>query len=75
MQPYSLEHIYSRFAKMTKNIVLYLPRTSDLNQIADCMDDNGDGKHHVVHYCTKGASRALCVYFGQWQKGVLGLEA
>lgn len=66
MQPYSLKHIYSSLSKVTKHLIMYLPRTSDLRQIAHCV---GDGqKIQVVHYCTNGASRALCAYYGGWDR-------
>ncbi len=45
-------------------MVLYLPRTSDLRQIAQVVD--GDKKIQVIHYCTNGSSRALCTYLGDW---------
>jgi trimethylguanosine synthase len=34
MEPYNLEKLYKSFTKISKELVLYLPRTSDLNQIA-----------------------------------------
>ena len=64
--PYSLEYMWSKFSKITDNLVLYLPRTSDLNQIADCV---GDGeKAQIVHYCIHENSKALCAYLGQWDE-------
>ena len=70
--PYSLEYMYTRFAQITKNIVLYLPRTSDLNQIARFVE--GEDKAQVVHYCTQEKSKALCVYFGEWKNTADGEE-
>ena len=64
MEPYSMRYIFDQFKKIAKNMVLYLPRTSDLRQIALCVER--DGKAQVVHYCTSGASRALCAYLGEW---------
>ncbi len=64
MEPYSMRYIFDQFRKVAKNLALYLPRTSDLRQIAECVDK--DEKAQVVHYCTTGASRALCAYFGEW---------
>ncbi|KAK5945979.1 hypothetical protein PMZ80_000118 [Knufia obscura] len=49
--PYTLDYMHSRFSKITKDMVLYLPRTSDLNQIADCVE--GDEKAQIMHYCGK----------------------
>ncbi|KAK5107167.1 hypothetical protein LTR62_001661 [Meristemomyces frigidus] len=62
MEPYSLLHLYRSFSTVTKDMVLYLPRTSDLRQLA-MYDDEGE-KLKVVHYCMHGASKAICVYFG-----------
>ncbi|OCK86175.1 S-adenosyl-L-methionine-dependent methyltransferase [Lepidopterella palustris CBS 459.81] len=67
MQPYNLAAIYLPFAKVTKEIVLYLPRTSDLNQLVKYAPE--DGKLEVAHYCLKGASKALCVYLGNFTFG------
>jgi trimethylguanosine synthase len=64
MQPYSFTRIVRDFRQITDNIVLYLPRTSDLRQIGDCMEDGK--KCQVIHYCTKENSRALCVYLGDF---------
>jgi trimethylguanosine synthase len=80
MQPYNLKKILTEFRKVTEDIVLYLPRTSNLNQIADFAKD-GD-QVPVVHYCMNGASKvsavcfwsrssthrrqALCAYFGKF---------
>jgi hypothetical protein len=58
MQPYSLEHLYKSFISISKHLILYLPRTSDLNQIAKYAPD--DQKLEVTHYCIKGASK-VCV--------------
>jgi RNA cap guanine-N2 methyltransferase len=66
MQPYSLDHIFQNFSSITTHLVLYLPRTSDLGQLAECVEDGKKGQ--VVHYCTKASSRALCAYLGDFQK-------
>jgi trimethylguanosine synthase len=66
MQPYSLDHIFKEFSSFNKYIVLYLPRTSDLWQIAECVEEGKKGQ--VVHYCTKASSRALCAYLGEFEK-------
>jgi hypothetical protein len=55
MQPYSLNQIYEPLAKISPDIALYLPRTSNLQQLAKYA--SGDGKIEVVHYCMKGASK------------------
>lgn len=66
MQPYSLKYMFDSFHRFAKNIVFYLPRTSDLQQIAQCVPANE--KAEVVHYCTNGGSRALCAYLGDWDR-------
>lgn len=55
MQPYGLGKLYNDFSKITKEIVLYLPRTSDLNQIAELAEE--EKQVPVTHYCMKGASK------------------
>lgn len=62
MEPYSLKTLYTEYSLFTQYIVLYLPRTSDVRQLAKLVKD-GD-KAPVVHYCMEGASKALCVYYG-----------
>ena len=64
MQPYSIEKLYTAFSGLTKNVVLYLPRTSDLRQLAK--QAKKDERLEVTHYCMHGASKALCVYFGDY---------
>jgi trimethylguanosine synthase len=66
MQPYTLEHIFKHFSSITQYLVIYLPRTSDLRQVAECVEEGKKGQ--VVHYCTKASSRALCAYLGDFQK-------
>ena len=64
MQPYSIDKLYTAFYGLTKYVVLYLPRTSDLGQLAK--QAKKDEKLEVTHYCMHGASKALCVYFGDF---------
>jgi hypothetical protein len=65
MQPYNLKHIYDRFSAYVPDFVLFLPRSSDLNQLAKYAPD--DKKLEVVHYCSNGSSKVshectvLCV--------------
>lgn len=56
MQPYSLMDLAQPFQKFTKNIALYLPRTSDLNQLA-ALTNSDEEKVTAVHYCMEGASK------------------
>lgn len=62
MEPYSLETLYKEFTVFTKHVALYLPRTSDVKQLAKFVPD--DGKATVMHYCMEGHSKALCIYYG-----------
>lgn len=55
MEPYSLDKLYKSFSKHTQHVVLYLPRTSDLNQIARYAPEGK--KLEVAHYCVMGASK------------------
>ncbi|KAK5007032.1 putative diacylglycerol O-acyltransferase tgs1, partial [Cryomyces antarcticus] len=55
MQPYSLRELYMPFSKITTEFALYLPRTSNLNQLAKYAPQ--DKELQVTHYCTKGASK------------------
>ena len=80
MEPYNLDKLYKSFTKYSKELVLYLPRTSDLNQVARYAQDGK--KLEVAHYALMGASKvcntvsgdecapddsqALCVYFGDF---------
>jgi trimethylguanosine synthase len=65
MQPYSLDLIYTAYSKITSEIILYLPRTSDLNQIAQYVPK---GKQlPVVHYCIGGASKVNAQIFCVWK--------
>ena len=59
MQPYNLDTLYRNFSKHSDALVLYLPRTSDLNQIARYVPK--DKKVEVAHYCIRGASKVRAV--------------
>lgn len=60
MLPYSLKDIYEVVKGM--DIALYLPRQSDLNQIAKVVEVDEGKKIEVVQYCMVGASKALVAY-------------
>jgi trimethylguanosine synthase len=80
MEPYNLDKLYKSFAKYSKELILYLPRNSDLNQIANYVPEGQ--KLEVAHYAIMGASKvlnvdvaetqhtdfvqALCAYFGDF---------
>lgn len=65
MEPYNFAHLYDCFSKLTEHVVLYLPRTSDLRQLVKHAKE--DEKLPVKHYCMRGASKALCVFYGTFQ--------
>jgi trimethylguanosine synthase len=67
MEPYSLDFLYQEYTQFSKFLALYLPRTSDLRQLAKIIDD--EKKVNVMHYCIEGASKALCVYYGKFDMG------
>ncbi|KAK4217702.1 Trimethylguanosine synthase [Rhypophila decipiens] len=61
MEPYNLEKLYK--ACFPLETTLFLPRSSDLNQIAELLASNEeDTKLDVVQYCMEGASKAMVVY-------------
>lgn len=55
MQPYTLTDLLDSFRQVTQDIVLYLPRTSDVRQLAD--KSFVGGRVTVMHYCMEGASK------------------
>ena len=55
MQPYNLKGLIEPFQELTEDVALYLPRTSDLRQLANVVKD--DQKVTVMHYCMEGASK------------------
>ncbi|KAL0640672.1 putative diacylglycerol O-acyltransferase tgs1 [Maublancomyces gigas] len=66
MLPYSASFIFNQASKISKNIALYIPRTSNLNQVAKLVPEGQ--KIQAVHYCVRKRSKALTVYFGQLSK-------
>jgi len=67
MGPYTLPCLHKSFTAISSDVVLYLPRTSDLRQLARYAKQGE--KLKVTHYCMHGASKALCVYFGCFAAG------
>ena len=61
MEPYGLRKLYDGYCKVSKDIVLYLPRTSDLNEIAELAKE--DKQIPVTHYCMRGASKVCQLSF------------
>ncbi|KAE8356494.1 RNA cap guanine-N2 methyltransferase-domain-containing protein [Aspergillus coremiiformis] len=62
MEPYSLATLYGEYSLFTGLMVLYLPRTSNVKQLAKLVNDGQTAT--VMHYCMEGASKALCIYYG-----------
>lgn len=56
MKPYNLGFIMHHAKKVSSNLAVYLPRTSDLNQLQAVMDDDLE-EMEVVHYCLAGKSK------------------
>lgn len=58
MQPYSLKDLYTAYQASTPDaFVLYLPRNSDLNEIAKYAPKEQGKKLEVTHYCMSGWSK------------------
>ena len=85
MQPYNLQTLLVTLRRHSSDVVLYLPRTSDMRQIAKAMIETN--KITVMHYCMEGASKmsirrallgyncltelqALCAFFGSFKFSV-----
>lgn len=58
MQPYNLEQLHEAYKPMDH--VLFLPRTSDIRQVAKLAP--AGHKVEVVQYCMQGASKAMAAY-------------
>ncbi|KAI0430556.1 RNA cap guanine-N2 methyltransferase [Xylaria sp. FL1042] len=58
MEPYNLATLHEAYKTMDH--ALYLPRTSDLRQIAKLVPDGI--KIEIVQYCVQGASKAMVAY-------------
>lgn len=61
MQPYSIHDLLNAFRDLTSEVILYLPRTSDLRQLAARVQE--DEKVTVIHYCMEGASKVYQTSF------------
>jgi hypothetical protein len=59
MQPYNLDYMLREFSKITKEIAAYLPRNSDLEQIANYR--LGNQNLPIIHYCMRGASKVCYI--------------
>ena len=60
MQPYTLTDLLHAFHHVTEDVVLYLPRTSDIRQLAN--KSRKGSKTTVMHYCMEGASKVSRTY-------------
>ncbi|KKA28652.1 hypothetical protein TD95_001869 [Thielaviopsis punctulata] len=58
MQPYNLADLHAAYREYEH--ALFLPRTSDIRQIAAVVP--GEEKADVIQYCIHGASKALVAY-------------
>ncbi|PHH75366.1 hypothetical protein CDD82_4477 [Ophiocordyceps australis] len=58
MEPYGLDKLHEAY--ITMDHAIYLPRTSDVRQIADLVPNNQ--RIRVVHYCIRKASKAMVAY-------------
>lgn len=54
MRPYGVEEIMAKAREISEAIVLYVPRTSDLNQLAALA---GGERIEAVHYCLERKSK------------------
>ncbi|KAF1811270.1 hypothetical protein P152DRAFT_399432 [Eremomyces bilateralis CBS 781.70] len=66
MEPYGLGELYGGFGGRGGQVVLFLPRTANLNQLAGVVGE-GEGRVLVRHYCMTGFSKGLCVFYGKWE--------
>ena len=71
MQPYNLTELVNLSRKVTNDIVIYLPRSSDVRQLA-CQSTE-DQSTTVIHYCMEGASKVCHFLFPSLQVTVLML--
>jgi trimethylguanosine synthase len=58
MEPYNLDAMHGTY--QTLDHALYLPRTSDIRQIAGLASEGT--KIEIVQYCVEGASKAMVAY-------------
>lgn len=67
LRPYSLSALTEGFMGFAGGfVVLFLPRTSDLNEIAAALGKGSGarsdgGRTSVVHYCMRGSSKVRCL--------------
>jgi trimethylguanosine synthase len=57
MEPYGLGRLYEGFTKVSPDVAMYLPRSSNLNQVAKYGKEGEELQ--VMHYCVDGASKVF----------------
>ncbi|KAI5776658.1 RNA cap guanine-N2 methyltransferase-domain-containing protein [Geopyxis carbonaria] len=67
MQPYPASKIIRAARTLSENLALYIPRTSDLNQLGQHVVTD-EPMIEVVHYALNNRSKAITAYFGQLSK-------
>lgn len=67
MEPFNLDKLYQSFTKYSNEVVLYLPRNSDLNQVARYAKEGK--KLEVAHYAIMGASK-VCHSFASYLSNI-----
>jgi trimethylguanosine synthase len=55
MRPYDTDYLVKELSPFSKDLVLFLPRNSNLNQLAQYATD--DSSVQIVHYCIHGSSK------------------
>ena len=70
MEPYGVTKLYEDYTAYSRDVVLYLPRTSDLNELAlyaKRHQHSPEKRLQVAHYCMRGASKAMCAFLGDFE--------
>lgn len=66
MEPYPFSACYDAAKKCSEKAAFFLPRTSDLRQLAE----HAEGKKvRAVHCCVRAASKAICAFYGEMGEG------
>lgn len=70
MVPYGLARTVSMAREVSGDVCLYLPRTSDLEQLREYVEmeggwSGGEGTSGVVDYRLNGYSKAICAWLGR----------
>jgi trimethylguanosine synthase len=73
MEPYDLQHLVRELSVFSTELVLFLPRNSNLNQLAEHAEDGSEVQ--VVHYCVAGSSKVSPLPAGVTTLTVQGIGA